>query len=878
MISVIIPTYNRKNVLLRAIDSVLQQTWSDLECIIVDDGSTDGTQEAVQSLKDERIRYVRQDNMGACAARNRGVELAKGEIIAFQDSDDVWHLDKLLRQMELLEKQQADVVVCEMHRVGENEEQQDWHYQPMGWITQGMLLRESLCSTQCILGKAEVFRDVRFDETMPRLQDWDLMLRIVGAWRVYKSPEVLVDVYLQKDSISNQPKKLLDALIKLYCKHHQAICSLSGAAEASPAQLRLDRMWISNIQAAAERCGESPWTKEMMDAAPQWVVRPGQTLPDHSAVFYHGMAYEPDDVLPVYLTVPYVHGGREFLLLPPEQLPDVLHRMRDRLHFGPNLPVMYGINRTIASALRSLPMDVSWDLLKREYGVAAVAAELAEQAEQMEWGMESWAKHIRREELPVRGGPICRVGVYYHNLGEGGAQRAALGQIRTYREMGLDVVAITNEEADRQRVGEDVEYRCIQGSRERIDRPDVQMAMYQSASRADAEHVMQLSAAAADCDVLIYHAWADRMLLSDLLAVKSAGCRFVVHTHSVFTMPLMEMGMQQRFSGLAAACALSDGVIALSDVDAAYWRTVGVPVWKVLHPLTFRPETTPVNALDGQTVLWVGRFSREKHPEMALDIMRSVHERLPNAKCIMVGKGDVTLEMSLKDTCIRQNLTGVVEMPGWQEDLASLYARADVLLCTSAYEGYGLAMAEAATFGVPCVAFDMPWLPTQCGALTVPGGDIKAMENALVRILTDEKLRKALGRKARANAETCLDADPEAQWRLIFREMAEGGAEMLPPQDVSRVMMDVLRGALRGACGPGHIPDWRRTLPPGVPPWNEPQPCRFVPMPVSGPCKKLRKKAATFLEALLIEGWPGIRRIFREKREQREMRNRFFRD
>ncbi len=871
MISVIIPTYNRKEVLLRAIDSVLQQTWPDLECIIVDDGSTDGTQEAVQSLADERIRYVRQDNRGACAARNRGVELAKGEIIAFQDSDDVWHVDKLQRQMALLEEKQADVVVCEMHRVGENEARQDWHYQPVGWITQEMLLRESLCSTQCILGRAEVFRDMRFDETMPRLQDWDLMLRIVGAWRVYKSPDVLVDVYLQQDSISNQPKKLLDALIKLYCKHHQAICSLHG--DRLPYGSRLDRMWMRNILDAAERCGASPWTQEMMDAAPHWVVRPGQTLPENSAVLCSDKAYAPEGVLPVYMTVPYVNAGPEFLLLPPEQLPDVLHRMRGKLRFGRG-PYPTAGNQSIITGLRSLPPCMAWELLTAEYGLAPVAAELPET---MDWHTEWWAGVVRRDELPCRGGPIRRVGVYYHDLAGGGAQRAALQQMQTFLRLGLQVVALTGDEKDAERVGEGVAYRHIACTRERMNIRDTSPGMGEAGRRADREHVLQLAEAAKDCDVLIYHAWADRMLLSDLLAVKSTGCRFVVHTHSVFAMPLMEMGMQRRFARLAAACALSDGVIALSDADAAYWRTVGVPVWKVLHPLTFRPETTPVNALDGQTVLWVGRFSQEKHPERALDIMRAVHARLPGARFILVGKGDVTREMYLKDTCIRQGLTGVVEMPGWQEDMAPLYARADVLLCTSDYEGYGLAMAEAATFGVPCVAFDMPWLPTQAGALTVPGGDMPGMENALVRILTDEKLRRELGRKARANAESCLDVDGEAQWQAIFREMEAGNGAVLPPQDANRVMMDTLRGALQGACGPGYIPDWRQTLPPagwrssGMPPIS-----RFVPMPVSGPCKKLRKKAATFLEALLIEGWPGVRRIFREKREQREMRDRFF--
>ena len=86
MISVIIPTYNRAGTLLAAAQSVLQQTYRDIELIIVDDGSTDDTSKVVSALQDGRVRYIPLGkNRGACAARNRGIDEAKGEYIAFQD-------------------------------------------------------------------------------------------------------------------------------------------------------------------------------------------------------------------------------------------------------------------------------------------------------------------------------------------------------------------------------------------------------------------------------------------------------------------------------------------------------------------------------------------------------------------------------------------------------------------------------------------------------------------------------------------------------------------------------------------------------------------------------------------------------------------------
>ena len=123
LISVIIPTHNRRELLLRAIDSVLAQTHEELEVIVVDDASTDGTQSAVLELHEERVQYVRlNEQRGACVARNRGIDMARGEYIAFQDSDDVFHEDKLEMQLAYLTDPWQPAVlrlVKETCRVGE---------------------------------------------------------------------------------------------------------------------------------------------------------------------------------------------------------------------------------------------------------------------------------------------------------------------------------------------------------------------------------------------------------------------------------------------------------------------------------------------------------------------------------------------------------------------------------------------------------------------------------------------------------------------------------------------------------------------------------------------------------------------------------------
>ena len=101
-ISVVIPTYNRANTIIKAIESVQSQSYSVDEIIIVDDSSTDDTESRLRNVKDDKIRYFfLETNSGAAGARNYGVSQARNDMIAFLDSDDVWHPDKIKKQIML---------------------------------------------------------------------------------------------------------------------------------------------------------------------------------------------------------------------------------------------------------------------------------------------------------------------------------------------------------------------------------------------------------------------------------------------------------------------------------------------------------------------------------------------------------------------------------------------------------------------------------------------------------------------------------------------------------------------------------------------------------------------------------------------------------
>ena len=207
-ISVIIPTYNRSQKLKRSVESVLEQTYTDLEIIVVDDGSEDDTQEVVRSIQDRRIQYVRLDhNLGAAVARNEGVRRSNFALIAFQDSDDVWRPEKLERQMMYWqEHSEYSLIYCSRFV---HEENGEGHSFPgingdglEGEILAKLLLFNTI-DTPTMLMKKECFMDVEgFDISMKSLEDWDLAIRISRKYMIGYVGEDLVDSYYSSDGVS----------------------------------------------------------------------------------------------------------------------------------------------------------------------------------------------------------------------------------------------------------------------------------------------------------------------------------------------------------------------------------------------------------------------------------------------------------------------------------------------------------------------------------------------------------------------------------------------------------------------------------------------------------------------------------------------------
>jgi len=256
-VSVIIPTFNRSWCLSEAIDSVLAQTFPDMELIVVDDGSTDQTPSLLSRYAD-RLRVLRQTNRGVSAARNRGIQAAGGALIAFLDSDDLWQPDKLTRQVAFFNRH-PDALICQTEEIwirrGVRVNPKHRHRKPSGWIFEPSL---ALClvSPSAVMLHRDLLEEMGgFDESLPACEDYDLWLRVSLRYPIHLIDETLVikrgghedqlsrqhslDRYriqsleklLGRETLTDEQSRATGAMLREKCQIYAAGCRKRGKAE-----------------------------------------------------------------------------------------------------------------------------------------------------------------------------------------------------------------------------------------------------------------------------------------------------------------------------------------------------------------------------------------------------------------------------------------------------------------------------------------------------------------------------------------------------------------------------------------------------------------------------------------------------------------------
>jgi glycosyltransferase involved in cell wall biosynthesis len=203
VITVVIPVYNRPELVKRAINSVKEQSLKADEIIVIDDGSTDKTAEVLKSFK--TIKVITQKNSGVSSARNRGIKEATYAWIAFLDSDDVWHKDKLKLQAKF-HKQNPDILFShtkeEWIRDEKTIKQKKQHQKPSGFCFEENL---NFCkiAPSTVMMHQSIFEKVGyFDESLEVCEDYDLWLRVLKNYEVGLIDEVLTTKYAGHEQLS----------------------------------------------------------------------------------------------------------------------------------------------------------------------------------------------------------------------------------------------------------------------------------------------------------------------------------------------------------------------------------------------------------------------------------------------------------------------------------------------------------------------------------------------------------------------------------------------------------------------------------------------------------------------------------------------------
>jgi glycosyltransferase involved in cell wall biosynthesis len=269
-VSVVVPTYNRGDLIGETLESVRVQTLPDWECLVIDDGSTDDTKSVVRRFagQDARFRYVRQENAGVCAARNRGVSLARGEYIAFLDSDDHFAPDKLEWQVAALQADPGAVLVYgNTLQCKPPDMRHGWVYlgdivdKPSGWAFESLLQCSSIYAP---LVRADVFRKTGgFDSAMIPGEDWDMWIRIARVGRIIFDPRIHLHYRLHEGSVSRNALRMCRAAHRVVAKNVRDLPPRQRVRVRRAARANLRSQYTPPLQAdAGAMADEGDWASE----------------------------------------------------------------------------------------------------------------------------------------------------------------------------------------------------------------------------------------------------------------------------------------------------------------------------------------------------------------------------------------------------------------------------------------------------------------------------------------------------------------------------------------------------------------------------------------------------------------------------------------
>ena len=715
-VSILIPAYNVEPYIDQCLESVMNQTLRDIEIIVVDDGSTDATLAHIEAAakKDSRIRVIRHEvNLGTHMARKSAVLASGGEYIMFVDGDD-W-----------IEPDAAEKLYIKMQKTGVD------------------ILHFGAFVENCTNYRPDTISNIQKDVApyMGGMLTERLIKEAFEKNRFQNYPGVKI---YRGDLIRSVFAEMDDGYYIFFEDFYQTFCLLLKAKSYLGIE---DRLYHYCCGRGILGLNKDTLTlqsfRKYCNCADVW-----------RAIQRRAAKWEKDA------------SEEERRLISPEDLSVSVAALRQRF-------VRVLINEIITTMKPEdrpeayLMMEQAWIS-----SVTSFPGLLARYA---------WDKRAQIAEaltgadfLKFEGRPIKTIGLYYHKFRNGGTEHVVtqlgslLAELRGEDGKPKYRVVLISDEAPNE---EDYPTSPLV-IREQLP-PFWQSTAKNFAPRADK---WQEIITRHRIDAVFYSQWYEKELFWDLLSVKRAEGHpaFLVHVHNYCSVLYEHTAM--RMEEWLQTYSLADGVVTLSETDRRYWSRCNPRSVYIPNPCIVKASACK-RATYGKHILWLGRISSQKQPLEIPRIMREVCARDPEIVCHVVEADDVNLEKELRESIVAESLSRNVIMEGFHTDVTLWYESCSLFLMTSRWECFPLVLFEAASYGLPTVLYELPWLSYNepiDGAVTVPQLDAEAAAEAIVRLVNDPEEWQRRSDAIYNSALRYEETDITAYWTSLIESLEKG--------------------------------------------------------------------------------------------------------
>ncbi len=352
------------------------------------------------------------------------------------------------------------------------------------------------------------------------------------------------------------------------------------------------------------------------------------------------------------------------------------------------------------------------------------------------------------------------IGIFLNEYGGGGAERVVSHIMPLYLKMGYRVILFT-------RMSSLHEYRVPDGV--------IHVRLSEIFNLLDPrDYLMELQEALTEyeIDTACFHIPYEGVdLFYGVLLARLMGIRTVIENHTSFINQIRQRGGLKRNVDVYQLC---DRLVVLSRVDQTFWYDLGCRSTYIPNPCFVETANIPSKTKNNvPTVLWVGRINNKyKKIFDVVPIMKEVRKSIGTVRLLIVGAADDEKEEKLLLQKIHKyGLENTIKLCGRQEDMATFYLTSDVMLMTSPGEGFPMVLAEAKSYGLPVVMYDLPYLEMvrdKLGIITVGQGDRKAAADQIIHVITDDSIREKMSLEAKQSAIFFADYNLIEAWSNVL--------------------------------------------------------------------------------------------------------------